>query len=148
MMVVAVMAEALHLIKTLREDPSACQMIFIAGDRRRAENDAMRRCARWTAVAAAMLGACLLCVAQNQDRDPNRTSRTSANAPAPETRIDLNHATVEELLKAPGMTRRWAERIVRFRPYRTKQDLVENGVVTGEVYERIKDFVIAHRDKQ
>lgn len=96
----------------------------------------------------AIFSICLVGASQNQDRDPNRTSKTSANAPAPEARIDLNHATVEELLKAPGMTRSWAERIVRFRPYRTKQDLVENGIVTGEVYERIKDFVIAHRDKQ
>lgn len=104
--------------------------------------------ARWTAVAAMMLGICLPGIAQNQDTDHSRASKTSANAPAPEARIDLNHATVEELLKAPGMTRSWAERIVRFRPYRTKQDLVENGIVTGEVYERIKDFVIAHRDKQ
>jgi len=46
------------------------------------------------------------------------------------------------------MTRSWAGRIVRSRPYRTKQDLLEKGVVTSEVYDRIKDYVIAHRDKQ
>jgi len=51
-------------------------------------------------------------------------------------------------MKAPGMTRTWASRIVRYRPYRTKQDLVEYGIVTSEVYERIKDYVIAHRDQQ
>jgi DNA uptake protein ComE-like DNA-binding protein len=68
--------------------------------------------------------------------------------PAPVARIDINHASVVELLKVPGMTRTWAERIVRFRPYRTKQDLLEGGVVSGEVYDRIKDYVIAHRDKQ
>jgi hypothetical protein len=44
------------------------------------------------------------------------------------------------------MTRSWAGRIVRFRPYRTKQDLVEHGVVTSQVYDRIKDYVIAHRE--
>ena len=43
------------------------------------------------------------------------------------------------------MTRSWAGRIVRFRPYRTKLDLVEKGIITPEVYNRIKDFVIAHR---
>ena len=53
-----------------------------------------------------------------------------------------------ELLKAPGMTRSWAGRVVRFRPYRTKQDLLDKGVVSGEVYDSIKDYVIAHRDKQ
>ena len=48
----------------------------------------------------------------------------------------------------PGMTRTWAERIVRFRPYRTKIDLEDRGVVPSEVYDRIKDYVIAHRDEQ
>ena len=95
-----------------------------------------------------MRGVCLLGIAQNQDTDRSRASRTSTNAPAPEARIDINHATVDELMKAPGMTRTWAARIVRFRPYRTKQDLVENGVVTSQVYDRIKDYVIAHRDEQ
>jgi len=44
------------------------------------------------------------------------------------------------------MTRVWAERIVRFRPYHAKNDLLDRGVVTDAVYERIKDYVIAHRD--
>jgi hypothetical protein len=55
---------------------------------------------------------------------------------------------VQELLKVPGMTPSWAGRIVRFRPYRTKLDLLEDGIVTSEVYDHIKDFVIAHRVKQ
>ncbi len=63
---------------------------------------------------------------------------------APAERVDINHATVAELMKVPGMTRSWAGRIVRFRPYRTKQDLLDHGVVTSEVYERIKAFIIAH----
>jgi competence protein ComEA len=63
-------------------------------------------------------------------------------------RVDINHASAEDLLKIPGMTPSWAGRIVRFRPYRTKLDLVEYGVVSSQVYDRIKDYVIAHREKQ
>ena len=63
-------------------------------------------------------------------------------------RVDINHASVEELLKVPGMTPSWAGRIVRFRPYHTKLDLVEYGIVTSQVYDRIKDFVIAHQKAQ
>lgn len=47
----------------------------------------------------------------------------------------------------PGMTRTWAARIVRFRPYRAKNELVDRGVVTAAVYARIRDFVVAHREK-
>ncbi len=75
------------------------------------------------------------------------TSKSRSSTPAQE-RVDINHATVVELAKVPGMTPTWAARIVRFRPYRTKQDLVDKGVVTGEVYDRIKDYVVAHREKQ
>lgn len=103
---------------------------------------------RVTALAAAMLALCISGAAQNQDRDTNGAAKTSATAPAPEARIDINHASVDQLLKAPGMTRTWAARIVKYRPYRTKQDLVEQGIVTSEVYERIKDYVIAHRNEK
>ena len=107
---------------------------------------------RWSCcavcLAVAILCVCLAGMAQNQDRDSRGLPRTSATAPAPAARVDINHASVDELLKIPGMTRSWAGRIVRFRPYRTKQDLLERGVVSSEVYDRIKDYVIAHRDKE
>ena len=66
--------------------------------------------------------------------------------PTAQMQVDINRATLEELLKVPGMTRTWAGRIVRFRPYRSKRDLLDRGVVSGEVYSRIKDYVIAHKD--
>ena len=51
-------------------------------------------------------------------------------------------------MKVPGMTRTWAARIIRFRPYRAKNDLLDRGVLPSPVYDRIKDYVIAHRTKQ
>jgi DNA uptake protein ComE-like DNA-binding protein len=97
----------------------------------------------------AILFLCLSGAAQtNSDRDTNGASKTSATAPPPEARVDINHASIDQLMKAPGMTRTWAGRIVRYRPYRTKKDLVEYGIVTSGVYERIKDYVIAHRDER
>ncbi|MGA3135481.1 MAG: helix-hairpin-helix domain-containing protein [Terracidiphilus sp.] len=108
----------------------------------------MRTRTRFAALMVAMLGVCLAGTAQYQDRDSRGVPKTSATAPSPEARVDINRATVDELLKIPGMTRSWAGRIVRFRPYRTKQDLLEHGIVTSEVYDRIKDYVIAHREAQ
>jgi DNA uptake protein ComE-like DNA-binding protein len=61
------------------------------------------------------------------------------------TVVDVNQATAAELLKVPGMTPSWAARIVRFRPYRSKLDLLYQGVVPPEVYQRIRDGVVAHR---
>lgn len=69
-------------------------------------------------------------------------------APAPDARVDINHASLEELLKVPGMTATWARRILRFRPYRSKIDLLDRGVLSSAAYDRVKDYVIAHRTKE
>ena len=47
-----------------------------------------------------------------------------------------------------GPDAEWAERIVRFRPYHSKDDLLQRGVVTSQIYDRIKGYVIAHREKK
>ena len=97
----------------------------------------------------AALAVAVLCMSHTATPQAGpKAAASSHTIPGPENRIDINHATADDLLKVPGMTRSWAGRIVRFRPYRTKQDLLDKGVVTGEVYDRIKDYVIAHRDKQ
>jgi competence protein ComEA len=103
---------------------------------------------RITVLALALLGSCTVGAAQYGDRDSRGLPGTSANAPRPEDRVDINHAAFSELLKVPGMTPSWAGRIVRFRPYHSKVDLLDRGIVPGAVYDRIKDYVIAHRDKQ
>ena len=83
-----------------------------------------------------------------QKYEERSSQSTSTVTIAPENRIDINHASAEELLKIPGMTRSWAGRIVRFRPYHAKNDLLDRGVLSSQVYDRIKDYVIAHREKQ
>ena len=82
-----------------------------------------------------------------QSAAPQSLPKTKA-IPPPEARVDINHASAEELAKVPGLTPSWAGRIVRFRPYRTKQDLLDHGVLPSDVYDRIKDYIVAHRNEQ
>ncbi len=120
--------------------------------RARAENGCVHLRKRFVAIFAALLafgwaarsGAIPASV---QAGAAHSASKMNSALP-PGARIDINHASVDELLKAPGMTRTWAGRIVRFRPYRTKLDLIERGVLPSDVYDRIKDSIIAHRDRQ
>jgi DNA uptake protein ComE-like DNA-binding protein len=90
-----------------------------------------------------MLGLCPQGVTQEWALGPLSVPKPSAK----DERIDINRASVKELMKAPGMTQIWAERIVRYRPYHTRLDLMEQGVVPSRIYDRIKDHVIAHREK-
>lgn len=102
---------------------------------------------RFAALLMSLLLAMPACVAQDQAAGPSRGSKISSVARPAEIRVDLNHATVSELMTVSGISRTWANRIVRFRPYFSKQDLLDRGVVNSQVYDRIKDHVIAHRDK-
>ena len=107
----------------------------------------MRAGTRWAVVGLMILCACLYVHAQNQDRDSRGVPKTSSTAPPPEERVDINHASIAELLKVPGITQTWAGRIIRYRPYHSKADLLQRGVVPDVVYDRIKDYVIAHRER-
>ena len=78
----------------------------------------------------------------------SRFQSANQNSIPAEDRIDINHASLEQLLKIHGMTRSWAARIVRYRPYHTKQDLADRGIVNGTVYDRIKDAIIAHKNSE
>jgi len=61
-------------------------------------------------------------------------------------KVDLNTASVQELMQVPGMTRTWAARVVRFRPYRAKNNLLDRGVLPPAVYDRVKEFIVVHRE--
>jgi competence protein ComEA len=74
-------------------------------------------------------------------------SKQQTLAPADDP-VDINTATLDQLLKVPGLTRTWAARIIRFRPYRGKNELLDRGIVTGEVYARIKSHIVAHRKQK
>jgi DNA uptake protein ComE-like DNA-binding protein len=102
----------------------------------------------FASVLTLLLAASLRAVPGLAQSSASQAAQKSKPAPPPAARIDINHASLEDLLKIPGMTSTWAARIVRFRPYRTKADLLEHGVLPGDVYDRIKDYVIAHRDEQ
>jgi len=103
-------------------------------------------------LAAAALAICLCgsasCYPVPSPPSPSQTAIRPKAIPPPQGRVDINHASAEELAKVPGLTPSWAGRIVRFRPYRSKQDLLERGVLPSDVYDRIKDYVIAHRGGQ
>ncbi len=64
--------------------------------------------------------------------------------PAPA--VDLNHAGVQQLRTLPGVDAELARKIVAGRPYRSKAELVEKGVLTQGAYVALKHRAIVVPD--
>jgi DNA uptake protein ComE-like DNA-binding protein len=99
-------------------------------------------------VFVACIAVCVLSAAQTATASQSLQAVAHSSIPPADARVDINSANLDQLTKVPGLSRTWAARIIRYRPYRAKNELVDRGVVTPQVYDRIKDHIIAHREKQ
>jgi competence protein ComEA len=57
--------------------------------------------------------------------------------------IDINHATAQELDALPGIGKARADAIIKNRPYKGKDDLLNRHIVPENVYNGIKDRIVA-----
>jgi DNA uptake protein ComE-like DNA-binding protein len=55
--------------------------------------------------------------------------------------ININSASESELLELPGISRSDARKIIRARPYRDSQELVEKHIISDDQYAKIKDII-------
>ena len=62
--------------------------------------------------------------------------------------VDINTASAAQLQAIPGVGDTYAKRIIKNRPYSSKDQLVSKGVLPQGVYNKIKDRIVAHRMKK
>jgi len=68
-------------------------------------------------------------------------------APATTEKVDLNTASQQELSELAGIGEARAKAIIKGRPYKGKDELVERKIIPQSVYDKIKDKVIAKQGK-
>ena len=83
---------------------------------------------------------------------PPPTAPASPSAPvagspnaAKGTLLDINSASKEELDALPGIGAARSEAIIKGRPYKGKDDLLQKKIVPENVYNDIKDKIIARQ---
>jgi radical SAM superfamily enzyme with C-terminal helix-hairpin-helix motif len=59
--------------------------------------------------------------------------------------IDLNTATREELAQLPGLSDADAERLVRNRPYASREEVLQRAGVSKDLYDKFADRVYVSR---
>jgi len=64
-------------------------------------------------------------------------------APTKNELLDINSCTREKLVALPGVGESYADKIIRNRPYKAKNELVTKGVVPEAVYKKIAALIIA-----
>jgi DNA uptake protein ComE-like DNA-binding protein len=105
-------------------------------------------------VIAAALSALLAAPVVAQTTSPS-TSRPSTTMPGPSGNaartqpqsglVDINSASAAELDKLPGIGAARSQAIIANRPYKGKNELAQRKIVPQNVYEQIKDKIIARQ---
>src|SRR6266516_3882759 len=98
----------------------------------------------FASIAATALALGLLTASPSIAQTTQPAAKSDKMAPAPKSDLlDINSASSEELDALPGVGKAYSAAIIKGRPYKGKDELVQKKVVPQATYDKIKDKIIA-----
>ena len=96
-------------------------------------------------ILAALIASIILAVPAYalDDKQAKKDVATATKAPAATAPMDINSATAKQLATLDGIGEARSAAIVKGRPYNGKDDLVNKKILSQDVYDKIKDKIIA-----
>jgi DNA uptake protein ComE-like DNA-binding protein len=102
-------------------------------------------------LAAALIASTGIAFAQAPAKDAKKPAAKPAasapakpaSAPAKKEPIDINRASKKDLMTLSGIGEARADAIIKNRPYRGKNELLDKKLVPANVYNDIKDRIVA-----
>src|SRR5258706_16469133 len=99
-------------------------------------------------IVLALLGLAGGSLAADKDAKAPAKAPAAAQKEMPDSeKLDLNTASAKDLDKLPGIGEARAKAIIKGRPYKAKDDLVERKILSKSVYDKIKGRIIARQAK-
>jgi len=94
--------------------------------------------------SALILG--LLTASPSLAQTPQPAAKADKMAPmAKSDLLDINSAAANDLDALPGIGKAYSAAIIKGRPYKGKDDLVNKGIIPQKTYDGIKDKIIARQ---
>jgi len=96
------------------------------------------------------LGLAVSCAAQTPPKSDAKGGGSAAQKPTPqkpEDLLDINSATAQQLKALPGITDAYVAKIIHGRPYKAKNQLLQQGILPLYVYDRVKGMIAVRHPK-